>query len=155
MSLGDLFIRLGNHGFEAIEALRRWFGQPKVEAISTSDLHAATKEGDSSPVLVDVRSDSERAVSLIPGAISQQQYEAAAREFAGRRLVIYCTVGGRSYLYARQLVASGVDAANYLDSILGWCRAVSPLESPDGQPTNAVHPYLRIFEVPENYDVQT
>jgi len=32
---------------------------------------------------------------------------------------VYCTVGGRSYLYARKLVAGSVDAVNYRDGILG------------------------------------
>ena len=85
-----------------------WVGQ-KVKTIATSDLQAAMSSGDS-PVLVDVRSDSEHAVSRIPGAITQQEYEDHTEELAGRRVVAYCTVGGRSYLFARKLVAGGVDA---------------------------------------------
>ncbi|WP_168567132.1 hypothetical protein [Crateriforma spongiae] len=64
------------------------------------------------------------------------------------------TVGGRSYLFARKLVAKGIDAVNYHASILGWCHAGLPLETPDGESTNAVHPYWRIFRVPDQYDVK-
>lgn len=135
--------------------MRRSAGRTKVGTITTTELQLAMNTGDSSPVLVDVRSDSERAVSRIPGAITPQDYEAGREEFAGRRVVAYCTVGGRSYLYARKLVASGVDAVNYRDSILGWCREGLPLESPEGNATNAVHPYWRIFHVPDEYDVST
>ncbi|TWU46944.1 rhodanese-like domain-containing protein [Rubripirellula reticaptiva] len=155
MSLGDLIIRLCDFSFGAIEAVRRSFGRPKVGSISTSELHTLMNTGDSSLLLVDVRSDSERAISRIPGAITQLEYEANTEKFAGRRVVAYCTVGGRSYLYARKLVASGVDASNYRDSILGWCRASLPLESPDGRATSAVHPYWRIFHVPDMYAVKT
>jgi len=107
------------------------------------------------PVLVDVRSKSEQAVSRIPGALTQQQYEAEVEALAKRRVVVYCTVGGRSYLYARKLVAAGREATNYRDGILGWCRAGLPLESPDKHPTTAVHPYWRIFHVPDPYEVKT
>lgn len=153
-SLGDLIIRVCDRSFGAIEALRRVFGRSKVETISTLDLENAMKSEKSTPVLVDVRSDSELAVSRIPGAITQHEYEEGVEEFAGRRVVAYCTVGGRSYLFARKLVASGVNASNYRDSILGWCRVGLPLESPGGQPTNEVHPYWRIFHVPDEYDVK-
>ena len=155
MSLGDLIIQLCNRGFATIEATRRFLGRPEVGTISTSELHAALKSDDLPPVLVDVRSDSELAVSRIPGAMTQQEYEAVAEDLAGRPVVAYCTVGGRSYLYARKLVAAGVDATNYRDGILGWCREGLPLESPDKQATTAVHPYWRIFHVPEQYEVKT
>ncbi|TWU38723.1 molybdopterin biosynthesis protein MoeB [Novipirellula aureliae] len=155
MSPGDLIIRLCDLGFGAIEATRRLFGRPRVKTITTSDLHAAMNSDHSRPVLVDVRSQSEQAVSRIPGAMTQQEYEASVEELANRQVVVYCTVGGRSYLYARNLVAAGVDATNYRDSILGWCRDGLPLESPDKQATNAVHPYWRIFQVPDQYEVKT
>jgi len=155
MALGDLIIRACDISFGAIERSRRWTGKPRVETILTDELWSLMNASDSSPVLVDVRSDTERAVSIIPGAISQQEYEATANELAGRQVVTYCTVGGRSYLYARKLVAAGVDAKNYRDSILGWCRAGLPLETHDGQATNAVHPYWRIFRVPDHYSVRT
>ncbi len=155
MSLGDLIIRLCNSGFGTIEATRRLFGRPEVGTISTSDLHSAMSSDGTPPVLVDVRSDAEQTVSRIPGAITQQEYEAGAGAFAGRKVAVYCTVGGRSYLYARKLVAAGVDATNYRDGILGWCRDGLPLESPDKQATTAVHPYWRIFHVPDQYEVKT
>lgn len=154
-TLGDLIIRFCNGGFGAIEAVRRLMGRPEVGTVSTSELVDAMSSDDDSIVLIDVRSDSEMAVSRILGAMTQREYEAAAEELAGRRVVAYCTVGGRSYLYARKLVAAGVDATNYRDGILGWCREGLPLESPDKQATTAVHPYWRIFLVPDQYEVKT
>lgn len=152
--MGDLIIRFCNGGFGTIEALRRLAGRPKVETITTSELWRALETRDASLVLVDVRSDCERAVSRIPGAITQQEYEADVEPFAGRRVVAYCTVGGRSYLFARHLVAAGLDAVNYREGILGWCRSGLLLETPDGQTTNWVHPYWRIFRVPNEYEVK-
>ncbi len=84
MSLGDLIIRLCNRGFGTIEVTRRFLGRQEVGTISTSELHSALKSDDFPPVLVDVRSDAEQTVSRIPGAITQQEYEADAGAFAGR-----------------------------------------------------------------------
>jgi len=153
-SLGDLIIRLCNVAFGSIESLRRWLGRPRVETIATGELCRILAMGDQSMVLLDVRSKSEQAVSKIPGAITQQEYEVDPASFANKNFVVYCTVGGRSYLYARKLVAADVDAKNYRDGILGWCRAELPLETPDGRSTNAVNPYWRIFRVPRQYEVK-
>ena len=154
-SLGDLIIRLCNAGFGTMESVRRKFGRPQVGTITTAELCSAIEADDSSPILVDVRSPEELAVSRIPGAITLQQYEAAATELVGRPVVAYCTVGGRSYLYARKLVAGGVDAVNFRDGVIGWCREGRPLEAPDKQETYSVHPYWRIFQVPDQYEVKT
>lgn len=155
MSLGDLIIRLCNRGFGTVESVYRFFGRPEVGTISTSDLHSVLNSDGMRPVLVDVRSEAEQNVSRIPGAITRQEFEAGGGASDGQQVVAYCTVGGRSYLYAQKLVNAGVDAANYRDGILGWCRAELPLESPRKQPTNAVHPYWRIFKVPDQYEVKT
>ncbi len=155
ISLGDVTIRLCDGGFGTIEAMRRMLGRPVVGTITTPELNAALSADSSPPVLVDVRSDAEQAVSRIPGAISQQEYEAGDSSHSNQRVVVYCTVGGRSYLYARKLVAAGIDAKNYRDGILGWCRAGLTLESPGNEATHAVHPYWRIFRVPAQYDVRT
>ena len=153
-SLGDFIIKICDIGFGTIESARRLLVRPNVETISTDELRRLLVSVDQSVVLIDVRGQSEQAVSKIPGAITQQEYEAGPASFANKKLVVYCTVGGRSYLYARKLVAAGIDAKNYRDGILGWCRAVLPLETPDGRATNEVNPYWRIFRVPEQYEVK-
>ena len=153
-NFGDLIIRACDAGFGAIESMRRWFGRAKVETISTGELQALLAESDSSVVLIDVRSCSEQAVSKIPGAVTQQEYEAIDDSYLNKPVVVYCTVGGRSYLYARKLVVDGIGAKNYRDGILGWCRTGLPLESLDKEITHAVHPYWRIFRVPKQYEAK-
>ena len=64
--------------------------------------------GPEPPVLVDVRSDDEREVSTLPGAISQKEFEKDPDRFAGREVVTYCTIGYRSGRYTEKLVAEGV-----------------------------------------------
>ena len=97
-SIGDRVVELCNFGFGSIETVRRWFSRSKVETISTGELQALLTESDSSVVLIDVRSRSEQAVSKVPGAVTQQEYEASDDSYLNKPVVVYCTVGGRSYL---------------------------------------------------------
>ncbi len=153
--LGAAMIAVCNAAFSTIETVRRLLGRPPVNIISTRNVQQGVSDDGRPIVLVDVRDPSERSISSIPGAISQRQYEADADRHRGKIVVPYCTVGGRSYLYARRLVARGIEAENYRDSILGWIQDGQPLETPDGRPTNHVHPYWRIFKLPAGYETRT
>ncbi|QDT07748.1 molybdopterin biosynthesis protein MoeB [Rubripirellula lacrimiformis] len=152
--LGKSVRRACDAAFATIERGRRLLGRPPVRSISTEEVRKATTKHGSPIVLVDVRDDSEQRVSRIPGSISLKEFNAAPNRHRGKTIVPYCTIGGRSYLFARRLVAKGFDAQNYRDSILGWVHCGLPLETPTGQPTNAIHPYWSIFQVPDAYRAQ-
>ncbi len=113
---------------------------PKVEEIDAPALQAALDEP-SPPVVVDVRPEAERAVSMLPGAVPLDDYEAHPERYAGRRVVTYCTVGVRSGLVANRLRKDGVDVVNFRGSILAWTLADGALVTPDGEPTRDVHVY--------------
>ena len=145
-------------------------GGPKLETISVSDLDAllakqrqaeakAKEEGREPPqadfVLVDVRSDAETRVSVIPGAITKAQYEKNRQKYQDRTIIPYCTVGGRSAVYAKKLQAKGVQVKNFKDSILGWVRAGLPVVQLDGESTNRVHTYSDRYRIPAKYEQVT
>jgi len=102
-------------------------------------------------VVVDVRAESETEVSVIPDGITVSQYEANSEKYKGRTVICYCTVGYRSEIYARKLIAKGVSTKNFKGSILVWCEAKFPLETLDRQPTNHVHTYNSSYRVPADY----
>ncbi len=146
------------------------FGGPKVETIETADLQKllqqqlqaetkAKESGVDAPqpdfVLVDVRSDAEVKVSVIPGAITKAQYEKERQRYQGRLVIPYCTVGGRSGAYAKQLTKDGVKVKNYKGSILKWVDAGLPVVTLDGQPTNRVHTYSDRYRIPAKYEQVT
>lgn len=143
-----------------------FFGGPKVEIIETADLakmlkhqqqtEAKAKESGTPAqqadfVVVDVRSDAEVNVSVIPGAITKAQYEKNRSKYKGRTVVPYCTVGGRSGAYAKQLLRAGVKVKNYQGSILKWVDAGLPLITIDGKSTNRVHTYSDRYRIPAKY----
>jgi sodium/bile acid cotransporter 7 len=94
------------------------------------------------PILLDVRSDEERGISVIAGAVTN-----ADSIPPGARVVVYCTVGLRSGIAARELRERGVDAVNLRGGILSWIAAGGSVVDPGGTPTRRVHVYGRRWDV--------
>ncbi len=107
-----------------------------------------------SVVLVDIREDREREVSVIPGAITAEEYEAAPERYADVAVVAYCTIGHRSSQYAERLSSEGRRVFNLRGSILSWAHAGGPLVGPDG-PTRRLHVYGSDWDLaPEAYETR-
>ena len=102
-------------------------------------------------VLVDVRTPEETQVSVIPNAMTIEQFEANSEAFRHRIVICYCTVGFRSEHYARQLRERNFNAWNFKGSILEWCAAKYPLETLEHQTTDRVHTYSDDYKVPAEY----
>lgn len=115
-------------------------GLPKVQTISAAALRSELGS-QNPPVLIDVRPDNERQVSMLPGAISLETFEANRAVYADRAVVTYCTIGVRSAYVARDLDEQGVSVSNFKGSILAWTHIGGPLQTPAGEPTTAVHVY--------------
>lgn len=87
---------------------------PKCATISTLDLvnimvqKSTHLDGVSSPILVDVRSKEERNISMIPGAIAVEEFEALMKtssdQLKSQLIIPYCTIGYRSGKYGTQLI---------------------------------------------------
>lgn len=108
---------------------------PEVKDITVEALQADAEHY----MLVDVRTDEERAVSMLPGAISKDVYENPDGEYKGFPVVVYCTIGGRSGQYAKTLSERDIEVYNLAGSILAWTHAGFPLVGPDGDETRKVH----------------
>ncbi len=119
----------------------------KWKAESSDGAH----EIDAQHVLVDVRAPQEYQVSMIPGAITKEQFEKNQSQYRNRTVVVYCTIGYRSGQYAKKLVSDGFSAHNFKGSILAWCHAGLPLVTMQGEPTNRVHTYSSQYKVPAKY----
>ena len=91
-------------------------------------------------VLVDVRRKDEIGVSQIPGSLTKKQYEEHQQEYAGLKIVPYCTIGYRSGKYAHKLGKEGVAVYNLAGGILAWVHHDGKLIDGDGS-TTRVHVY--------------
>jgi sodium/bile acid cotransporter 7 len=96
---------------------------------------------ESSVVLVDVRTPEERAVSTIPGAITDEEFEADREEYRGAVIVVYCTIGVRSGRSTKKLVRRGYDAYNLAGGVLAWAHAGGGFLDSHGNRTDRVHVY--------------
>ena len=112
---------------------------PTVEGITAPELLQSLDEG-SEYILVDVRKPKEQEVSMIPGAITQQEFEDRSEELRGKTVVTYCTAGYRSGLYAKKIQSKGWQVLNLEGSLLAWTHAGGSLEDDQG-PTKRVHVY--------------
>jgi rhodanese-related sulfurtransferase len=152
--------------FSGVSQAQFFRSGPEIKEISTKDLvqilnkrkqqeHAAKENRSASAkeefVVVDVRDPQEYRVSMIPGAITRAQYEKNAKDYEGVTVIPYCTVGGRSLQYSKQLASKGVRVLNFKESIIGWCNSKLPLVTPDGKATNQVHTYSARNKVPADY----
>ena len=98
-------------------------------------------------VFVDARTDAERTVSTLPAAVTEAAFLADPARFAGKTVIVYCTIGYRSGLVARTLAQQGIPALNLAAGILGWLHAGGPLVDGTGQPTKRVHVYGRTWNL--------
>jgi rhodanese-related sulfurtransferase len=124
---------------------------PDIPHVRPTDL--ATSDGDGREVVIfDVREDHEFSVSRVPGAIRIDPsidtagfLQAHGDRIAGRKVVLYCSVGVRSSRLARQLTSAATARGakgvyNLSGGIFRWHNERRELVDSAGV-TDAVHPY--------------
>jgi rhodanese-related sulfurtransferase len=134
----------------AVEAdVRKAF--PNVTVMPTAELENIEKSGQPI-VLLDARSEQEFAVSRIegarrvdPGMSATQFKDAFGEDLKGRKVVVYCAVGGRSSTLASRIDtvarSAGADGVYSLQGgIFRWHNENRPLLGPGGA-TDEVHPF--------------
>ncbi|MGD9002689.1 MAG: rhodanese-like domain-containing protein [Anaerolineae bacterium] len=103
--------------------------------------------------IVDVRTAPERAVSIIPGAVSKEEFEARLDEHAKSKVLVYCTAGCRSGAYAEALRQRGVNAFNLRGGVLAWALNGGSFATFDGKSTRQVHVHGERWDVlPPGYE---
>ncbi len=117
------------------DGLAHWLAQwyPEVRNLPAAALAAwRTDATRAAPLIVDIRSAAEQAVSTLPGAVCATTEHAAMQLAAAhdrrRPIVAYCAVGVRSARLVAALQHAGhTDVHNLERSIFGWANAGLPL----------------------------
>lgn len=123
---------------------------PEVREIRPQEL--VKMQQDSTVTLVDVRTEAEQKVSMIPGAIAIQDFEAATEPQSEVPIVFYCTIGYRSAEAATRYQQSGFATYNLREGILGWIYQGLSVEV-NGRDTNRVHVYGKRWDLaPRGYE---
>ena len=118
LAIRDIVSKLGIAKFRDVPSMKI------ADAMTSADV-----------VLVDVRSEEERAVSMIAGAIPREQYEAGAEAYAAKQVVCYDTVGYVAAAYACDRRRKGFSNVVYLEQggIIGYTLLYPEgLVKPDG-----------------------
>ena len=131
-----------------VDEIEKKFKVPQIEANDLSKLM-----GQKEIVLVDVRTEKERQVSIIKGAISEDEFLRQKEKLRNKTIVGYCTIGYRSSIFVKSLMNEGFKSIfNLRGSILLWTHAGQSVVNAQGQETNKVHVYGKAWDLlPEKF----
>jgi len=103
-------------------------------------------------VFVDVREPEEQRVSMLPGAITEQELLKNIQKYKDRILIGYCTISYRSGKLAQKLRDRGIVMLNLRGGMLAWVHAGGRVYDANGE-TRRIHVYGRKWNlIPEGYE---
>ncbi len=123
---------------------------PQIKTMSPANLAAWLAQSDpNKPLLLDVRTEAEYAVSHLPGAVqinpTTQDFNHLGAIAPETLIVTYCSVGYRSAALAKHLQQAGYqNVVNLEGSIFRWANE-HRLVVRQGRPVRQVHPYNRVW----------
>ncbi|MEE3078497.1 MAG: rhodanese-like domain-containing protein [Bdellovibrionota bacterium] len=91
-----------------------------IKHLDVKEFLKRVEQKDDTMVIVDVRTKKEQMQSMIPGAMPKELFEKHMKHFKGKDIISYCTIGGRSSEYTRELKEKGFKAMSLQGGILSW-----------------------------------
>lgn len=112
---------------------------PRVRDISPQQAMAWLKQG--TVVFVDTRKPAEMAVSMLPGAVSKQDFLNHPDQYKDKTAVAYCTISYRSGVFALEMAKQGITVVNLQGGILAWILEGGRVYDESGKEVERVHVY--------------
>lgn len=132
-------VRRGDLAAVQAEVRRAYPDVPTIKTVELQAMLSGPVEG--RPVVLDVRAVEEFSVSHLPGAVRDTGDDAILPP-EPTPIVLYCSVGVRSSIRARELMQSGRRNVRQLDgSIFRWAIERRPMVDAAGRHAERVHPY--------------
>jgi len=119
-------------------------------------------------ILVDVRTAAERAVSVIEGSLTLQEFQADEADdcrhqqlLQDKTVIVYCTIGYRSGLEATRLHQQYPHLRLYnLDGIVAYSHALQQhgdalpaiVDPETGEPANQIHTFAKHWDYVDHYE---
>lgn len=124
---------------------------PSVRDISPQQgMELLRKDG---VVFVDTRKPAEMKVSMLPHAITRNEFLSHPEKYTGKTVVGYCTVSYRSGVFAREMDEKGISVRNLEGGILAWTLEGGKVYDENGEETNRIHVYGKKWNVaPAGYE---
>jgi len=103
-------------------------------------------------VVVDVRENKEREVSMLPLSMGKQDFERQKAKYKDYEVIVYSTIGKRGGIYAKHLEKEGFQAYNLVGGLLMWVQEGQLIVDTTG-PTKRVHVYDKKWDIlPEDFE---
>lgn len=118
---------------------------PQVPDISPKQAMELMKRG--KVVFVDVRPENERRVSMLPQAVSKEEFFKNRDKYRGYTVIGYCTISYRSGVFAREMRKKGLDIYNLQGGLLAWVNEGGKVYDQNGL-TKRIHVYGRRWNYP-------
>ena len=123
---------------------------PDVQDITPAEAMQLLKSNQA--VFVDVREKKEQAVSMLPGAITEQEFLNHLDRYRDKTIIGYCTISYRSGKLAEKLKAQGVVMLNLRGGLLAWVHAGGKVYDRNGE-TRRIDVYGRKWDLgPKGYE---
>lgn len=123
---------------------------PEAHDISASEARELFDQG--KVVFIDVRTPEEQAVSMLPGAFTENEFLKDPDAFQDKIAVAYCTIGYRSGVFSEKMGKQGLRVLNLSGGILAWVLDGGTVYS-DGEMTKRVHVYGKKWDyLPEGFE---
>lgn len=92
-------------------------------------------------VFVDTRKPAEMAVSMLPGAVPQQDFLNNPDQYKDKTPVAYCTISYRSGVFAHEMAKKGVTVVNLEGGLLAWILEGGKVYDQSGKEVKRAHVY--------------
>ena len=103
-------------------------------------------------ILVDVRRTEEQEISMLPGAVTTEDFLENLNEYEDKMVIGYCTISYRSGKLAKKLLKRGITMHNLRGGILAWTHDGGKVYDGQGE-TKRVHVYGRKWNLaPQDYE---
>ena len=138
---------------QQIDQMYEGYQRKAFPAVSTVMVEQLLAWQQSEPVvLVDVRKPEEQAISMLPSAISFEEFQENLDIYKDHKIVYYCTIGYRSGVEAKKAQKKNLDVYNLHGGVLSWSHADQPFIRGDGE-TQDVHVYGKKWNLtPQGYN---
>jgi rhodanese-related sulfurtransferase len=147
---GDAMSEAGKRA--KIETLYRDYKKDFADVQDIAPAAAMELLKSNSAVFVDVREKKEQEVSMLPGAITEQEFLSHLDRYRDKVIIGYCTISYRSGKLAEKLKAQGVVMLNLRGGLLAWVHDGGKVYDRNGE-TLRIHVYGRKWDLgPKGYE---
>ena len=104
-------------------------------------------------LFVDVRKLAEMNVSMLPNAITSNEFLKNPSEYKDFKIVAYCTISYRSGIFAKEMERKGIKISNLAGGLLAWVLEGGKVFDTHGE-TKRIHVYDQKWNyLPRGYEM--